>query len=340
MVGQENDPHSMIKCANNTNENEIVMKTKINKLLKYGLLLIIFVLPAACSDWNEPEPVNIDINSAKDQNPELWARYMQVLHTYKQSKHYRTYARFDNSTEKPVNEGNYLRSLPDSLDIVTLSNSDRISDYDREDIPLLQEKSTCVLYLVDYASQAAVFTDVAALGIWLDKAITTAHDLKLDGFAFTGVPLYSGTDAELEAHKERSRLIVAKLSAAALGEDKLLVLEGNPAFVDDADLGKLSYIVLNTADMTNVTDLKLQVAGILASGILPKDKLLLAARMGEQITDEAGVKQDAVTLMTDRVASLGPLGGLGIYAVGKDYFSPKMNYEITRTAIQLMNPSK
>lgn len=314
------------------------MKTIINKLIRYSLLLATFVLPMACSDWNEPEPVDVDINSAKDQKPELWARYMQVLHDYKQSKHYIAYARFDNSTEKSVNEGNYLRSLPDSLDIVTLSSPDKISDYVREDIPLLQEKSIRVLYLVDYAAQATNLSDITALEAWLDKAVATANELKLDGFAFTGTPLYGGTDAELAAHKEKSRLMVSKLSAAA-GQEKLLVLEGNPAFVDDADLDKLDYIVLNTADLTNVTDLKLQVAGVLTNG-LPKDKLLLAARIGEQITDEASVKQDAVTLMTDRVASLGPLGGLGIYAIGEDYYSPKMNYEITRMAIQLMNPSK
>ncbi len=315
------------------------MKTIKNKLLRYVLLLLTFVLPLSCSDWNEPESVNLDINSAKDQNPELWARYMQILHTYKQSKHYITYARFDNSPEQPVNEGNYLRSLPDSLDIVTLSGSDRISEYDREDIPLLQEKSTRVLYLVDYAAQAAKLHDVMTLGAWLDKAIAVANELNLDGFAFTGIPLYGGTDTELAEHKEKSQLIVSKLSAAS-GQDRLLVLEGNPAFVDDADLGKLDYVVLNTADLTNVTDLKLQVAGVLTRNKLPKDKLLLAARIGEQMTDETSVKQDAVTLMTDRVASLGPLGGLGIYAIGKDYYSPEMNYEITRKAIQLMNPSK
>lgn len=314
------------------------MKTVLNNLLRCGLLLMSFVLPTSCSDWNEPEPLNLDINSAKDQNPELWARYMQVLHTYKQSKHFIAYARFDNSIENTLNEGNYLRSLPDSLDIVTLSNPDRFSDYDREDIPLLQEKSIRVLYLVDYAAQAANLTDVTTLGAWLDKVIATANEFRLDGFAFTGIPLYGGTDAELAAHKEKARLLISKLSIA-VGQDKLLVLEGDPAFVDDADLDKLDYVVLNTAELFNVTDLKLQIAGVLSNGKLPKDKLLLAARMGEQIADETSVKQDAVTLMTDRVASLGPLGGLGIYAIGKDYYSSVMNYEITRKAIQLMNPS-
>ena len=94
------------------------MKAIIYNIFTCTLLLLACVLPTACSDWNEPEPVDVNINSPKDQNPELWASYMQVLNTYKQSKHYIAYTRFDNSPEKPVNEGSFLRSLPDSLDIV------------------------------------------------------------------------------------------------------------------------------------------------------------------------------------------------------------------------------
>ena len=62
-------------------------------------------------------------------------------------------ASFENGTEQSKNEGAYLRSVPDSLDIVTLANSENITAYDREDIPSLQEKSTRVLYLVDYAKK-------------------------------------------------------------------------------------------------------------------------------------------------------------------------------------------
>ena len=314
------------------------MKTIINKLLTCGLLLATFALHTACSDWNEPEAVDLNINSAKEQNPELWARYIQVLRSYKQSKHFITYARFDNSTENPVNEGSYLRSLPDSMDIVTLSHSDKISDYDRRDIPLLQEKSTRILYLVDFAAQASNLADAGALNNWLDKAITAAADLNLDGFAFTGIPLYGGTDAELAAHKEKSRLIVSRLSAAA-GQDKLLIFEDDPAFVDAADQTKLSYIVLGTDVIDNATDLKLQVSLTLSDGSVPQDKLLLAARIGKQMNDEVDVKFDAVTLMTDYVASLGPLGGLAIYAIGDDYYHSLRNYATTRSAIQLMNPA-
>ncbi len=64
------------------------MKAIIYNIFTCTLLLLACVLPTACSDWNEPEPVDVNINSPKDQNPELWASYMQVLNTYKQSKHY------------------------------------------------------------------------------------------------------------------------------------------------------------------------------------------------------------------------------------------------------------
>ena len=315
------------------------MKTLTNRLCTGLFLLLALLLTASCSDWKDIESVDIAPKPAKEQNPELWARYMESLRIYKQERpHYITYGSFDNGVEQSKNEGAYLRSLPDSLDMVVLANSENITDYDREDIPLLQEKSTKVLYRVDYASQIATLSDAGKLGAFLDKAIATADELNLNGFVFTGSPLYSGTEADLAARKEAARLIVAKLSAAASG-DKILILEGDPAFVETADIEKLDYIVLNTVDINNITTLKLLVAGLLDNKALPKDKLLLAAKINNQMTDETNVKQDAVTIMTDRVASLGPLGGLAIYSVGDDYYQTKMHYAITRTAIQSMNPS-
>ena len=313
------------------------MKISINKLYSGLFLLLILILSASCSDWNDIEAVDIDPQHAKDQNPELWARYMESLRIYKQERtHYITYGSFKNGTKQSKNEGAYLRSVPDSLDIVTLANSENITAYDREDIPSLQEKSTRVLYLVDYAKKMTELADAAALSTWLDKAVATATELKLDGFAFNGLPSYGGTDAEQAARKEAARLIVSKLSAFG----KTLVFEGDPAFVDAADLSKLDYVVLNTTDIENAVNLKLHVVNILETYALSKEKLLLAAKIGSKLTDEDLNKLDAVTEMTNRVISLGPLGGLAIYALGDDYYQAKMNYQTSRMAIQTMNPSK
>lgn len=311
--------------------------------LKFKLMACLLTIAIAggylftsCDDWTDPKEVDYITQDPDKQNPELWARYLESLRVYKQERpHYITYGSFDNGVEQSQNEGAYLRSLPDSLDIVTLANSENITAYDREDIPTLQEKSTRVLYLVDYAAKMSELADAAALGAWLDKAVATATELKLDGFAFNGLPSYGGTDAEQAARKEAARLIVSKLSATG----KMLVFEGDPAFVDAADLEKLDYIVLNTAAIENAVKLKLQVTNALETYALPKEKVLLAAKIGAQLVDEDLKKVDAVTEMPNRVVSLGPLGGLAIYALGTDYYQANMNYQMSRTAIQTMNPS-
>ena len=55
------------------------MKISINKLYSGLFLLLILILSASCSDWNDIEAVDIDPQHAKDQNPELWARYMESV---------------------------------------------------------------------------------------------------------------------------------------------------------------------------------------------------------------------------------------------------------------------
>lgn len=311
-------------------------KSSIHSIFTRLLLLLALFTIASCSDWTDQEGLDIDRQNAKEQNPELWARYMEVLRSYKQSKHFVTYARFDNGAEQSKNEGAYLRSLPDSLDIVTPSNPEKFTSYDYEDILLLQEKSTKVLYLVDYATQMSTLTDAGKLGAWLDKAVAAASQIGMDGFAFTGTPLYGGTEAEQTARKEAARLIVSKLSATG----KMLVFEGDPAFLDAADLSKLNYLVLNTANIENAVTLKLQVTNMLSTYALPKDKLLLAAKINAKLTDENLKKLDAVTEMPNRVVSLGPLAGIAIYSIGDDYYHSSMYYRASRTAIQIMNPSK
>ena len=294
---------------------------------------------SSCDDWTTPEPVTLEVKTPKEQDPELWARYMEALKAYKQSPHYVVYGKFANGTEKPASAGQLLRSLPDSLDMVSLANADKMSEADRQDIAVLHEKGTKVLYCIDYAAKAGELSDAGKLEACLDKAVTDAGQLQLDGFAFTGIPLYGGSEAEIKARRDAARLIVQKLSAVAgAGKDKLLVFEGNPAFVAEEDMAKLSYVALDTEKTGNVTDLKLQVSLALSQKGLSKDKLLLTALPDGEITNEENVKKQAIGELTDRVAALGPLGGLAIADIGKDYYDPAKSYSRTRSAIRLMNP--
>ena len=159
---------------------------------------------AACSDWTETEAVEQQVQRPADQDPAFWAEYTAALREYKQSEHFLTYARLHNSPTPSASEKDYMRCLPDSLDIVSLTNADNFSRFDAEDMVTMHEKGTRVLYQVDYAARKAEFADAAALKTYLDGVIAAVAANDLDGYSFTADPL----DATATAS------IVATLSAA------------------------------------------------------------------------------------------------------------------------------
>lgn len=310
------------------------MKRKnIIKLICLSLLAASSAL-TSCSDWTQTEGLDKEVERPEDQNPELWAQYTAALREYKQSEHVISYARLFNSPEMASSEKDFMRCLPDSLDIVSLANADNFSTHDLEDLFVMREKGTRVLYQVDYARRAEEFSDAAKLGAYLDRVIAFVGETRLNGYSFTGIP--QAGDAVTEA---AAALIVEKLSSAK-AEGQLLVFEGNPLFVAAADRAQVDYFVLNTESTYNVTDLKMQVLGATGFAAVAQQKLLLAASVNSPLVDESDVEHAAITEMANRVVSLGPLAGFGVYNISEDYYDAEKNYKLTRNAIQTLNPSK
>lgn len=310
------------------------MKRKnIIRLICFSLLGVSFGF-ASCDDWTETESIDKRVELPQDQDPEFWAQYTAALREYKKSEHFLAYARLHNSPEVASSEKDFMRCLPDSLDIVSLTNADNFSTHDLEDLFVMREKGIRVLYQVDYAGRAEEFGDAQKLTAYLDRVISAVKGTRLDGYSFTGVPKAGDAGAAASA-----ALIVEKLSAAK-EQGQLLVFEGNPLFVAAADHAKVDYFVLNTETTTNVTDLKMQVLGATGYAAVPPEKLLLAASAGSPLITEDQTEYAAITEMTNRVVSLGPLAGLGLYDIGNDYYDAGMNYKLIRNAIQTLNPSK
>ena len=145
---------------------------KQHRIIRFsGLFLLLGVLfgLAACNDWTEMETVDNNVKKPWEQDPALWAEYTAALRDYKKSEHFIVYARLHNSPEPAASEKDFMRCLPDSLDIVALTNADNFSRYDVEDMAVMREKGTKVLWQVDYAGRAAEFADAAKLGAWLDR---------------------------------------------------------------------------------------------------------------------------------------------------------------------------
>lgn len=166
----------------------------------------------------------------------------------------------------------------------------------------------------------------------VDKVGRSVAANGMDGYSFTGIP-NAGDPAAVQA----AALIVSKLSA---DESKLLVFEGNPLFVAEADRAKVDYFILDTEKTEDVGDVKLQILNATGYAAVPASKLLLAAEAGAPLKDEDRVEYAAVEEMSRRVIAYGPLRGLGAYNIGNDYYNADMNYKMIRQAIQTLNPSK
>ena len=216
------------------------MRCKYIKYFAIVFLTLLCGIFSGCSDWTDVEPVDMETVRPDQQDPVLWAKYMAALKAYKSSGHLIAYTSFDNGVKDAIGESGFLRSLPDSLDVVSLNNGDNISAYDLEDIKVLQEKSTKVIYLIDYAGRAEELSDLAKLDSYIEDVMSRVAEMNLDGFSFTGTPILGDVDQEAAA-----LLLIEKLSTVAgSGKDKLLVFEGDPLFIPSSQMEKINYCVL------------------------------------------------------------------------------------------------
>lgn len=295
-------------------------------ILPFAALLLAAV---SCSDWTEMETVDNTVSKPWEQDPALWSDYTAALRAYKQSEHYLSYARLHNSPAQAASEQDFMRCLPDSLDIVTLTNADNFSAYDAEDMAVMREKGTRVLYQVDYAGRKAEFADAAALKTYLDGVIAAVAAHGLDGYSFTADPLDAAATAT----------IVATLSAAR-SDGQLLVFEGNPLSVAEADRAKLDFVVLDTEKAENTPEVQLQVLNATGYAGIAADRLLLAAEIDAPLQDADRTEYAAVERMARCVVEYGPLAGFAAYNIAGDYYHADRNYSTIRAAIQTLNPSK
>lgn len=305
--------------------------THIMKIRLLALSVLALYGFTSCSDWTSTESVEVDSIYPWEREPELWEEYRAAIRDYKNRDHYLVYARFENSPEGAMNEKGSMRCLPDSLDIVSLTNAANFSEYDAEDMSWMHGMGTRVLYQLDFAGSPDMLYDASQLSASLDRAISTVSAYGLDGFSFTGLPkddggITSGLSSD----------VVTRLSAAA-GNDGLLVFEGDPSFIASEDLGKIDLFVLATETIENSYDLRNAVQDAKDMGI-DNGRILLSADLGGVFYDIDQKEQDVLEAISDHVVSEGPLAGLALYGIGNDYYSYDGNWMTVRSAISRLNP--
>lgn len=282
--------------------------------MKHKILIALTILIAlvSCSKWNKTEPVNMKASHPWERDPQLWEEYKADICAYKQRKHNLVYVRFDNASEKPGSEKNFLRCLPDSLDYVSLTNAENFSAYDAEDMEWMHSLNTKVLYQLDLSRQAD-----------LEKAISTVKENGLAGFSITGITM-ANTDK-------------AAGTLAALSGKGVIAFEGDPTLLAEEDIDKIALFVLPTETAENGYTLCNIILDAADHGI-SRDKILLAASMNGSWYDNSNAEQPVVPSMADNVITFGPLAGLAIYDIMSDYYHYEGNWLAIRSTISRLNP--
>lgn len=281
-------------------------------------LLAVFLLlvPVGCDDWTELEIHDSQINGFKEQNPEQYAAYTQKLRAYKATKHALVYARLDNAPEVSSSEKDFLRALPDSIDMVTMRNANRLSDYDREDMKQVRaDYGTRILYEVSATADEGALT----------AAVAAVRSGEFDGITVTAQSTVSETAMTLLSN--------------ALGQtDCLMVFEGKVAFVPEASRGIFDYFIYEIpaeADEFDVESILMYAAGFGVSS-----QLLLGIDPGYTLTDKMQQMYGAMGWIASYLHNNNsPAGGIAVHNISADYYDTEIIYKQTRGAIQILNPA-
>lgn len=336
------------------------MKILYRKSIK-GIALALFSMFAlsACSDWTETESLGLNQPSISDQNPELYAKYLQNLRDYKNSDHKVVYAWFDNSAKVPASRGQHISDAPDSLDVISMMVPGELAEFELADMKTVREKGTKVVYTIsfdkikkEYTEKVKEGTETGTFDAYLSGEMT-----KQIGFAdpFDGMiveyrgtsPVYMTAEQKAEAKKYQDTFFSAISSWKSGNDGKLFTFQGYPEnLIGQTILADCDHIILATESVAD--DAQLSVAArlaMVASGI-PADRFIVAV---STVSLDSSDKQTGY-YGSDRALSEAAYwtmessadytrAGVAIYNVQNDYYNASNVYQYVREAINIMNPA-
>lgn len=286
----------------------------------------------SCSKWTEPTPADYSEKNFWETDPHAWAEHAASMRAYRDTDHRIVYTRLHNSPDGFTSEKDYMRCIPDSVDIISLTNADNLSSHDIEDLAVMKDLGIKVLYQIDWSGRSETdFAADGALESYIEKTIRSVKEHGLDGWAINGVYRYGDNKAAAAAKMMISRLSEIKT------ENQLIVLEGNPLFVpDERDRRKLDYVVLDSDTMKTISEVSLAATAAVRAGIKTKN-LLVSAKVDGILTDLNLNEYEAMASVAE-IIQKNSYGGIGVYGLSDDYASGYGNYSVTRRIITLLNP--
>jgi len=352
------------------------MKNTVKNSLRAAALAVTGVVAlSACSDWTEPQSLDITTPSLEEQNPELYAAYLKSLREYKAAAHKVMFVSFENRAGEPSSRADHLAALPDSVDYISVNNPAALSPAIAAEMGKVREKGTKVVYEIDHAAFEAEWqqkvkedtegklTEADALAYIAGRTSEMLALCQSGGFdgiiaSYSGRSLLSLTGEAATNYEARQKGFFDLVSAwRTANPGKAFSFCGAPQYLYDASKALLAgcdYIILPTDMATGTTPMAVAAELAVASGGVPADRFVFSTFTtryddadfiyGYFVTTDPATGKKAVSapLIANWVGAPSARftrAGMMIRRVEYDYYDLAQSYRVTRGAIASMNPS-
>ena len=272
-----------------------------------------------------------------------------------------------NNPGTTLGEQDFLRSLPDSVDFVVLTNADNLSVYDKEDISKLKRTGTKFLYyknLSEFYDQCEETENLEEFKTKMNAALKNGESDEFDGYYVQFGR--AGSMMHVDFFNEVTTAIREKLAAIGgpkANNGKLVFFDGIVTFTVDYS-GRYEEPFIDLVDyfvdgqivlLESSLEIKLNMSQPVGFyGKMPKEKVITTATpptddgktgiISREDLDVIQTSEGMAYIINHFITGLGnngPLAGVSIYNANEDYLATDgvTNYRRIRDAIQKLNPS-
>ena len=325
----------------------------------FGALLptLAVSLMASCTDV---ESIELNRPGLDEQSSELYAKYLKNLNDYKESESHKVaYAWFDNSVKNPYSRGQHLSDVPDSLDVVSVTEPADLAEFELKDMATVRAKGTKVVYTIsfdnirkEYADKVIEGTETGAFSAYLQAELNRllGYEASFDGIIaeYKGSnPIYLSDEAKAEAKAEQDAFFTAIMNWKSSHADKMLSFMGYPEnLMGQNVLTECRHIILMTDKLEDVQQLSLVVRKAMISSDVPDDRFVVAvSTISMDVTDgktgyfgKKRAMKEAAYWVTEHSSDY-TRAGIAIYNIQNDYYNADAIYPCVKEAINIMNPA-
>lgn len=330
----------------------------MKNIFKYGLLTVAAAaMLSSCSDWTEPEAVDVKYNTAEEVAPEVYAKYLANLRQYRVTEHPLAYAWFAN---QPVfnSQAHHVSALPDSIDVAVLTNPLALNEATLAEMQQMRDdKGMRFAAPVEFASIKKEWTALKEtetadkpapeltkfLGDKVKEILAVTPNFDRLVVVYDGKESGNLSPADQAALAAEENAFFAPIKEWMANTSMGLDFVGIPVnLIDRSILSRAEVIFLSeTANATNANEFEFIIRRNSLFDV-PQPRFAVMAAVPVLDPTQASVGYWGEKLSSHeaaRWAAANGLKGLGLQNIADDYYNPTFIYPVTRTAIQVLNPS-